>query len=194
MRHICQEHRLQTSGVVGTFRLALQLLLLLHHTRYVSYQSEGFLHLSVFIIDRDVVDLVPLYLMTLMEHRTHFSHITHRLREVGVWILKALTQRFRLVDKMRFNLVERHFEFHGSQTLVETYHPFVEEQSEGTHVASLHHVSQLLLVTHDFAVHLLDFQIVPLGLQVHLAFAGHITYCKGDGQEFPLVAIQRVDV
>ena len=89
VRHICQEHRLQTSGVVGTFRLALQLLLFLHHTRYVSYQSEALLHLSVFIIDRDVVDLVPLYLMTLMEHRTHLSHIAHGLREVGIRILEA---------------------------------------------------------------------------------------------------------
>ena len=95
---------------------------------------------------------------------------------------------------MPLNLVERHFEFHGAQALVETYHPFVEEQSEGTHVASLHHVTQFLLVTHDFAVHFLDFQIVPLGLQVHLALSCHITYCKGDGQEFPLVAIQWVDV
>ena len=132
--------------------------------------------------------------MTLMEYRTHLSHITHGLREVGVRILEAHTHRLRFVDEMRLNLVERHFEFHGAQALVETYHPFVEEQSEGTHVASLHHIAKLLLVTHDFVVHFLDFQVVLLRLQIHFSLSSHITYCKGDVQELSLVTIQRIDV
>ena len=136
--------------------------------------------MAIGIVDGNTVDLVPLHLVGMMEERAHLRQIADGLVKVLSRGAELSLNGFHIAQEIVGKLGVCHLQLRLAQSLIELHRIIAERSSPHTHIASIHHIAQLLLVGFDLRVGRLNLDVVQLGLHVELALLGNVARGYGD--------------
>ena len=191
MCHIRHEDRLQTSGVVGTFRLLLQTFLFADEVVDVSYNTIAAFQMAVLVEVWRTVDDVPQQVFTLVEEGAHVGDGSARFIEIFLWLHQSLTER--AVDEVLYKRIEIHLALWGAKGFENVALPLGKRSTEEAHITGFHQILDFVLILLYGFVGLSDVKAVLLILKVEFALLGDIADGDGDAEDLPAVLVDRVN-